>query len=410
MSDWKKVKLGDFFNVKHGYAFKGKYITKEPTKDILVTPGNFHIGGGFKNSKNKYYSSDDYPKGYVLKTGDIVITMTDLSKETDTLGYAAKIPMSQNEEKYLHNQRVGLVEFKNQDADADYLYWKMRTRDYQWYIVGSASGTSIMHTSPSRIEDFDFLIHTFSEQKAIASVLSSLDNKIDLLHRQNKTLEVMAETIFREWFLEGVKEDWEQKKIIDFDCVVTDYVANGSFASIKDNVKYTDIPDYAILIRLTDFNRDFNGDFVYVNQHAYEFLSKSKLVPNDIIISNVGAYAGTVFKCPNLKTPMTLGPNSIVVKSNYNNYFYYLFKSEYGQYRLDGIMSGSAQPKFNKTAFRNIELSYSSITQIEDFENEVKPYVDKVEINHSQIKILENLRDTLLPKLMSGEIRIPTDE
>jgi len=153
-SAWRQVRLDDFFKVKHGFAFKGKGITTEKTSQILVTTGNFHIGGGFKSDKFKYYVGD-FPADYLLKENDIVITMTDLSKETDTLGYSAKIPYSEGI-KYLHNQRVGLVQFKNNKADSNFLYWLMRTREYQGYIVGSASGTSIMHTSPTRIEDYQF--------------------------------------------------------------------------------------------------------------------------------------------------------------------------------------------------------------------------------------------------------------
>lgn len=110
-SEWKEVKLGDFIDVKHGFAFKGISITNEPTNNILVTPGNFHIGGGFKNSKFKYFNAE-FPKEYILQKYDVVVTMTDLSKETDTLGYSAKIPETKNV-NYLHNQRIGLVQFYN---------------------------------------------------------------------------------------------------------------------------------------------------------------------------------------------------------------------------------------------------------------------------------------------------------
>lgn len=211
MSEWKEYKLGDFLKVKHGYAFKGENIVTEETPNILVTPGNFNIGGGFKSDKFKYYKGDEFPKEYILMSGDIVVTMTDLSKDSDTLGYSAKIPYSTNH-NYLHNQRIGLVQFVNENVCKDFVYWLMRTREYQNYIVGSASGTSIMHTSPSRIEDYRCLIPPLPEQKRIASFLSSLDDKIDLLHRENKTLEAMAETLFRQWFIEEAKEDWKEGK------------------------------------------------------------------------------------------------------------------------------------------------------------------------------------------------------
>lgn len=144
--------------------------------------------------------------------------MTDLSKEGDTLGYSAKIPKSDNY-KYLHNQRIGLVKVASSNVDKDFIYWLMRTYEYQAFIVGAATGTSIRHTSPKLIKEYKFELPPLQEQKAIAEILSSLDDKIDLLHRQNHTLESLAQTLFRQWFIEDAKPNWEEKplsKIADF--------------------------------------------------------------------------------------------------------------------------------------------------------------------------------------------------
>lgn len=105
---WKTQALNEFINVKHGFAFKGKHFSVEPTNDILLSPGNFKIGGGFKGDKFKYYNAE-YPEDYILKEGDLIITMTDLSKAGDTLGYPAIVPDG-GEKRYLHNQRLGKVE------------------------------------------------------------------------------------------------------------------------------------------------------------------------------------------------------------------------------------------------------------------------------------------------------------
>ena len=136
---------------------------------------------------------------------------------------------------------------------------------------------------------------------------------------------------------------------------VTDYVANGSFASLAANVSYKDDKDVAVLIRLVDYNNNFQGNFVYIDDHAYNFLSKSKLYGGEIIISNVGANVGTVFRCPTLPYKMSLAPNSIMVKFNENNDFYFHWlKSRNGQQMIKSIVTGSAQPKFNKTNFRQM--------------------------------------------------------
>ena len=89
--DWEVKRIGDFVDIKHGFAFKGEFFTEIPNDNILLTPGNFKIGGGFKTEKFKY-TTEISPDNYILKEGDIVVTMTDLSKEGDTLGYPAKIP------------------------------------------------------------------------------------------------------------------------------------------------------------------------------------------------------------------------------------------------------------------------------------------------------------------------------
>jgi len=146
---WKWVKLKDVIKIKHGYAFPGENITNQDTGKVLVTPGNFNIGGGFKSNKLKFYSKD-YPKEYEFQGGEIIVVMTDLSKDADILGYSAKVP-TDKKYKYLHNQRIGLVEIISSHVDKDFIYWLMRTTDYHSFIVGGASGTSVMHTSPDRI-------------------------------------------------------------------------------------------------------------------------------------------------------------------------------------------------------------------------------------------------------------------
>ena len=245
-----------------------------------------------------------------------------------------------------------------------------------------------------------------NEQKRIADILSAFDDKIELNNQMNQTLEAMSTVLFKEWFIDKIDNDWTETKIKDFDVIVTDYVANGSFKSLSENVNYKEEKDYSILIRLTDFNNNFNGKFVYIDQKGHKFLKKSELFGGEIVISNVGAYSGTVFKVPSLNRPMTLGPNAIVLKSEYNNFFYLFFKSFYGKYLLDGIIGGSAQPKFNKTAFRSLNVKYPSMQHIIDFENLILPYFEKIEFNRQQNQTLKKQRDILLSKLMSGEIRV----
>jgi len=393
MGEWKSAIIGDFVNIKHGYAFKGADITDVPSENILVTPGNFHIGGGFKFSKVKYFKGE-IPAEYVLKANDIVVTMTDLSKESDTLGYSAKIPKSHTV-RYLHNQRIGLVQFLKNEKETivpDFIYWLMHTKEYQGFIVGSASGSSIMHTSPSRISEYEFLCPPLPEQKAIASVLSSLDDKIDLLHCQNKTLEAMAETLFRQWFVEEAQEDWEDGKIPD----EFDYTMGASPPGESYNEAGVGIPMF-------QGNADFG--FRFPKKRIFTTDPKRFAEKFDTIISvraPVGAQNMASEKCC---IGRGVGAFRYKRKSDYYAYTYFKLKSlmrEIQSFNETGTVFGS----IGKADFEEFDIVIPPSELVDKYQSEVKPIDEKVIANTIQIRTLEKLRDTLLPKLMSGEVRV----
>ena len=177
-------------------------------------------------------------------------------------------------------------------------------------------------------------------------------------------------------------ENWNVSTIKEEADVVTDYVANGSFASLSENVIYRDEESDAVLIRLVDYNNGFQGKFIYIDNHAYNFLSKSKLFGGEIIISNVGANVGTVFRCPKLSKKMSLGPNAIMVKFRHSDdFYYYWLKSYYGQRMLRSLVTGSAQPKFNKTNFREMSIPVPPVPIQIKITTILKSLDDKIELN-----------------------------
>ncbi|MGP1720074.1 restriction endonuclease subunit S [Shewanella frigidimarina] len=147
---WFCSALANFISVKHGYAFKGEFFCDEPTNDILLTPGNVSIGGGFKGDKFKYYNGPIMDE-YVFIGGDMFITMTDLSKAGDTLGFPALVP-SREGLIFHHNQRLGRVGFVNASKfGSEFIYRCLCSNEYRNYIVASATGTTVKHTSPTKI-------------------------------------------------------------------------------------------------------------------------------------------------------------------------------------------------------------------------------------------------------------------
>lgn len=232
-----KCKLGDYIRIKHGFAFKGEYITAENNGVVLVTPGNFEIGGGFKEDKCKFFNGD-YPKEYVLSPYDLIVTMTDLSKQGDTLGYSALVPKTNR--VYLHNQRIGLVDVYNPKADKMFIYWLMRTQKYQKTIVATSSGSTVKHTSPSRIYDVEVDLPPIDVQKKIAAILSALDEKIAINRAINDNLQQQAKAIFSKEFLtlETLPIGWERASLID----IADYLNGLAMQKYRPTADETGIP------------------------------------------------------------------------------------------------------------------------------------------------------------------------
>lgn len=188
-----------------------------------------------------------------------------------------------------------------------------------------------------------------------------------------------------------VPSHWEVRPIKEITEIVTDYVANGSFASLAENVTYKDEEDVAVLIRLVDYNNDFQGKFVFIDEHAYQFLGKSKLFGGEIIISNVGANVGTVFRCPQLAYKMSLAPNSVMVRFKGNDDFYFHWLRGFnGQQMLKSIVTGSAQPKFNKTNFKEMLAPVPPIGEQNKIASILNTIDEKIEINK---KINNNLAE-----------------
>lgn len=211
MSEWTMLRLGDAITVKHGYAFKGEYFSDVGPGGLLVTPGNFAIGGGFQIGKAKYYDGP-MPDGFILDPGAIVVTMTDLSKGGDTLGYSAKVP---NDGRiYLHNQRIGLTQIVRPDlVDRNFLYYSLQTPLYRSHVLAGATGSTVRHTSPSRIYDYVLRLPGLDIQRMIAAILGIIDEKIAVNEQVARTAFGLASAMYRRYSEE--RSSWRAIRLAD---------------------------------------------------------------------------------------------------------------------------------------------------------------------------------------------------
>ncbi len=389
---WKKIELGEIIHIKHGYGFKGEYFVDTPNNNFLITPGNFAIGGGFKADKMKYYDGP-INQEFVLSAGDVIVTMTDLSKEADTLGYSAKIP-NDPENTYLHNQRIGLVSLKSDEYDLDYIYWLLRTYEYQRYIAGSSSGATVKHTSPTKIYSCKVLVtENKNTQRKIASILSSYDDLIENNLKRIKLLEEKAQRTYEEWFVKmrfpghetavfnqetGLPEGWEKVKLGE--------VAEFKYGKMpkSEQLTKTGFPVYSGY-RITGFT----------NKYLFE-------KPTLIVVARGVGGTGDVKISPE-KCWLTNLSIAVVVKNNiFQNYLYYFLKDS----NLRSLDSGAAQ---SQITIANLE-SYLVINADFNLQSLFNDFVDKIfkniNILQTQNRLLKEARDILLPRLMSGMVDV----
>ena len=242
-----------------------------------------------------------------------------------------------------------------------------------------------------------------SEQQAIASVLSSLDDKIDLLQRQNQTLEEMAATLFRQWFIEEAKEDWEDGYINQMISL-----QNGYAFKSKD---FSEIGIYKI-IKIKNIDNKIvdivNTDFVS-EDIAKQCADKFQIKNGAILIAMTGAEIGKLGIVPKNSDNLLLNQRvgMFLPKFNGAEFLAYLyFITDYGQEYIWNAATGSAQPNISGYQIEQAPFPIIPTSQLEQYGSRIKPYFDKLIDNLGQIQTLQSLRDTLLPKLISGEVRL----
>lgn len=202
------------------------------------------------------------------------------------------------------------------------------------------------------------------EQEKIAKFLIEINTKIDLLENKHKAYQDFKKYLMQKIFAQELRfaddENWVTVTIANIFDNITDYVAAGSFADIRKNVTYLKDPDYAQLIRTADLKSNFtNGDFVYVDKHAFEYLWRVNLDEPCIVLPNIGNI-GEVYYINPKELPYSnnaLAPNAILLKSNDNIKFkYYLLESPYFKNQLDIINEAGGRGKFNKTNLKKIKI------------------------------------------------------
>jgi type I restriction enzyme S subunit len=431
-SEWMEMVLKEAIDIKHGFAFPGENIRDVPRGDILLTPGNFAIGGGFKGDKFKYFDGE-VPEEYVLNEGDLIVTMTDLSKQSDTLGYPAFVPESLGP-RFLHNQRLGKVRIKEgAELDKIFLFYLLRSAEYRNEILASATGTTVKHTSPGRILTFKADIPKLPEQVEIGRVLGRLDDRIELNRRMNEALEAIARAIFKSWFVDF---DPVRAKTEGRDTGLPSHIASLFPDSFEDS-ELGEIPaGWAVksLGEVTNYlNRGISPSYVddggvlVLNQkcirHGEVDASKGRrhdplkrsivdriLQFGDILVNSTGVGTlGRVAQFLQVEEETIVDSHVTVVRAAGAEVSEHYLGVALGlrQDEIEALGEGSTgQTELSRSKLAEILVLVPSPPIIDQFDRLCGPLRQARITNGQESASLASSRDALLPKLISGQLRV----
>ncbi len=363
-------KLGDFLSIKHGWAFKGEFFSDKGTQSIL-TPGNFFEKGGFKENggKERYYTGT-YPIEYLCKKGDLIVAMTEQAE--GLLGSTAIVP---DDNMYLHNQRIGLINCKESELTKMYAYYLFMTKTVREQIGRSSTGTKVKHTSPEKIYDVVVQLLDVATQKKVSYMLWVFDQKIHNNKKIISELEDMTKTVYMHYFF--------RKQ------------SNGVLGQIIcENSKST--------IQVGEAKgRKGQYPFFTSGEAIYEY--DTALIDGRNCFLNTGGNADVKFYVG--KSAYSTDTWCITGKNDMADYLYSLLHTIKLELNLK-YFQGTGLKHLQKELLRERAVYIPCDEELQEFNRIVVPAFNAISEKTRENQQLTELRDWLLPMLMNGQATV----
>lgn len=399
MLDWKVSTLDEIYEFASGlskprdqFGFGYPFLSFKDVFNNYIIP---------KDLSQLVNTTEKERRACSVKYGDVFLTRT--SETQEELGISS-VALKDYPNATFNGFTKRLRPKSNSEIDPKFAAYYFRSPKFRALITSMASMTTRASLNNEMLARLIISYPSFSEQQSIAEVLSSLDDKIDLLHHQNRTLEQMAETLFRQWFVEQTSDSFRVFKLID----IVKQIKPGTNYQPKRTTE--GIPFLNVKNLINGFLN--YSDINFITKEEYERVHKS-WVPeeNDLLISRIGTL-GEVAVIMKRDLPVAVHYNMLNIKpkDTSHQFLYFLLKSKYFQEKYESIIRQSVQEYVAVDDVHQIDIflpigTSAFIKQEETF----IAIFNKIEFNTNQIGVLSNLRDTILPRLMNGTLRVTSN-
>ena len=383
MDEWKEYKLGEVCDVRDGTHDSPKECSYGKP---LVTSKN--IKNGRIDLVNTYLISDkDYDsvnRRSKVDVWDVLFSMIGTVGECaivkDTVSFAIK--------------NVGLFKTGGNELLAKWIYYYFQSNSAKTEIDAKIKGSTQQYIALGDLRSFPILFPSIEIQRYIIGILECIDDKIDLLHQENKTLEAMAETLFRKWFIEEVRQDVLLGNVVE--------TTSGGTPSRKNEKYYQNgTIDW---VKSKELNRSFLlKTEEKITVEAVENSSAKFLPANSVLIAMYGA---TVGEYAIITKEMTCNQAVCALKPNDNYPYTYLYLwAKFMQDEFLNLACGAAQQNISQVLIKQQQVC-SDVDAVKQFHSIVEPFFEKLKQNEMQLSSLEEMKHVILPKLMNNELNL----
>ncbi|WP_439840014.1 restriction endonuclease subunit S [Aeromonas caviae] len=435
-SERRTLQLDEICEFVNGFAFKPtSYVPKSVDTYEVFRMGYISRGGGFKEDNSPVFVQKAHPKldKYFLRYGDIVIAMTDMKDKVAILANTARVT---HNNRFVLNQRAGLIRVKRPDLVCPtYLYYYTNWAPHVDYLRSRANSGVQVNLSTSAIKEAEIELPPIFEQKAIGQILLVLDDRIALLRETNATLEAIAQALFKSWFIDfdpvharargeepaGLAPEVAALFPASFEESELGIVPKGwrvgTLADLSDlNPESWTSRTHPESVRYVDLANTKDNVIAEVTEFSFEEApsrARRVLRDGDTIVGTVRPGNRSFAFISNASANLTGSTGFAVLRPRHDRNTEFVFLAATSDNSIDHlahVADGGAYPAVRSEVVSGLSCVVPDGDVLCAFHEVAQPIFNKVAANHQQAQTLATLRDTLLPRLISGQLRLPEAE